>query len=221
MSWTEQPIFFVDFEGSHTAGILEYGVAKVVGGHVTEARTRFCCARGRISPEDTEIHGLTERTLETYPPFSDDWDYFADLRERGPFAAHYAGVENALIKSVWPYPRASTNFARPGERIIDWGPWVDTGALYQQLYPKIGTGKLEGLIAAIGRQGELDLLAQSHCPPTRRQYHAALYDALAGAVLLCALARDQQLAALSTTQLLALSALDGEKRDSLRQGELF
>lgn len=221
MSWTEQPIFFVDFEGSHAAGILEYGVAKVVGGHVTEVRTRFCCARGRISPEDTAVHGLTESTLETYPPFSDDWDYFADLRERGPLAAHYAGVENALIKSVWPYPRASTNFARPGERIIDWGPWVDTGALYQQLYPKIGTGKLEALVAATGRQGELDLLAQSHCPPTRRHYHAALYDALAGAVLLCALARDQQLAALSTTQLLALSALDGEKRDSLRQGELF
>lgn len=221
MSWTEQPIFFLDFEGSQAAGILEYGLATVVGGQVTEVRTRFCRAHGRVSPEDTAIHGLTESEVETFPPFADEWDFFADLRERGPLAAHYAGVENALIKSVWPYPRASTNFARPGERIIDWGPWVDTAALYQQLYPQIGTGRLEALVAATGRQGELDLLAQSHCPPARRHYHAALYDALAGSVLLCALARDPQLAALSTTQLLALSVLDGEKRDSLRQGELF
>lgn len=221
MSWTDQPIFFVDFEGSRAAGILEYGVATVVGGQVTEVRTRLCRAKGRISPEDTAVHGLTESVVEGSPPFSDDWDYFADLRERGPLAAHYAGVENSLLKSVWPYPRASTNFARPGERIIDWGPWVDTAALYHQLYPKLGTGKLESLVVATGRQHELDTLAAANCPQTRRRYHAALYDALAGAVLLCALARDPQLAALSTTQLLALSALDGEKRDTLRQGELF
>lgn len=221
MSWTDQPIFFLDFEGSRATGILEYGVATVVGGQVTGVRTRLCGARGLISPEESATHGLTEEVLEGCPAFSDDWDYFADLRERGPFAAHYAGVENALLKGIWPYPRASTNFARPGERIIDWGPWVDTAALYLQLYPKIGSGKLESLIAAIGRQHELDGLADAHCPPNRRRYHTALYDALAGALLLCALARDPQLAALSTTQILALSALDGEKRDSLRQGELF
>jgi len=221
MSWTDQPIYFVDFEGSRTAGILEYGVATAVGGQVTMARTRLCRAVGRIAPEDVAIHGLNERAVEAYPPFSDDWDYFADLRERGPLAAHYAGVENALLKGVWPYPRASTNFARPGERIIDWGPWVDTGALYVQLYPKLGTGKLEALVAATGRQTELDALAQVHCPSGRRRYHAALYDALAGAVLLCSLARDPQLARLSTTQILALSTLDGDKRDGLRQGELF
>lgn len=219
--WTDQPIYFVDFEGNRATGILEYGVVTVVGGVVTEARTRLCQALGRIAQEDSDVHGLNERDVASYPPFSDDWDYFADLRERGPLAAHYAGVENALIKSVWPYPRASTNFARPGERIIDWGPWVDTGALYLQLYPRLGTGKLEALVSLTSRQEQVDDLAAKHCPLSRRRYHAALYDALAGAVLLCALAQDPQLARLSTTQILALSTLDGEKRDGLRQGELF
>ena len=221
MSWTEQPIFFVDFEGSRASGILEYGVATVVGGQITEARTRLCRAAGRVSPEDAAVHGLTEAAVAAEAPFSDDWDVFADLRERGPLAAHYAGVENGLLKSVWPYPRASTNFARPGERVIDWGPWIDTGALYQQLYPKLGTGRLGALISSVGRQQELDELAQRHCPSGRRHYHAALYDALAGALLLCLLARDPQLGRLSNMQILALSTLDGEKRDGLQQGELF
>lgn len=220
-SWTEQPIFFVDFEGNRTTGVVEYGVATVVNGQVVETRTRFCRAEAKLSPQDTEVHGLTEDEVADYPPFREEWDVFADLRERGPLAAHYAGVENSLLKAVWPYPRASTNFARPGERIIDWGPWVDTGALYTQLYPQFGSGRLETLVGASGRQAELDTLALRHCPPGRRHYHAALYDALAGALLLCVLARDSQLARLSTTQLLALSTLNGEKRDALQQGELF
>jgi hypothetical protein len=50
MSWTEQPIFFVDFEGSRASGILEYGVATVVGGQITEARTRLVPRRRTRQP---------------------------------------------------------------------------------------------------------------------------------------------------------------------------
>jgi len=39
--------------------------------------------------------------------------------------------------------------------------------------------------------------------------------------LLAALAREPQVAGLSVMQLLALSTLDGEKRDALQQRELF
>jgi DNA polymerase-3 subunit epsilon len=70
-------------------------------------------------------------------------------------------------------------------------------------------------------QGELDALAAEHCPRDRRRYHAALYDALAGALLLAKLAREPQVAGLTTMQLLALSTLDGAKRDALQQRELF
>lgn len=221
MPWTEQPIFFVDFEGSRTSGILEFGVAEVLGGKITGTQTRLCRATGRVRDEDAAVHGLREDALAGQAPFADEWEYFAGLRERGPLAAHYAGVENSLLKSVWPYPRSSPDFARPGESVVEWGPWVDSARLYAQLYPSFPSGKLESLVAACGLQAELDSLAAAHCPPERRRYHAALYDALAGALLLAVLARDPVLANLSTMQLLALSTLDGEKRDALQQRELF
>jgi DNA polymerase-3 subunit epsilon len=221
MSWVEQPVFFVDFEGSRISGVLEYGVVALLGGQIVETRTRLCRATGRVRAEDSAVHGLREEMLGTRNPFADDWEYFATLRERGPLAAHYAGVENALLKSVWPYPRNSPDFARPGERVIDWGPWIDTARIYAQLYPRLESGKLEALVVACGLQRELDELAKQHCPPDRRHYHAALYDALAGALLLASLARDPQLARLTTMQLLAFSTLDPEKRDALQQRELF
>src|SRR5579871_3747647 len=46
MRWVEQPVFFIDFEGSHAAGILEYGVVTVLGGRVVETKTRLCRAAG-------------------------------------------------------------------------------------------------------------------------------------------------------------------------------
>ena len=70
-------------------------------------------------------------------------------------------------------------------------------------------------------QADLDALAAVHCPGARRRYHAALYDALAGALLLGSLSRHPQLAALTVMQLLALSTLDPGKRNSIVQRELF
>jgi DNA polymerase-3 subunit epsilon len=221
MRWTEQPIYFVDFEGSRTSGILEFGVAEVVNGGVTDARTRLCRATGQVRPEDVAVHGLQEAMLAGERPFADEWEYFAGLRERGPLAAHYAGVENGLLKSVWPYPRNSPDFARPGESAVDWGPWVDSARLYAQFYPQLASGQLKALVEACGLQTELDAFAAVHCPVERRRYHAALYDALAGALLLAALARDASLASLSVMQLLALSTLDPQKRAALTQDELF
>lgn len=221
MSWVEQPIFFVDFEGSRASGVLEYGVVTLAGGRVMETQTRLCAPIGRVRPEDAAVHGLREDMLGDQMPFAEDWEIFASLRERGPLAAHYAGVENALLKSAWPYPRNSPDFARPGERVIDWGPWVDTARIYAQLFPQLDSGRLESLVAACGLQAELDAAATVHCPAARCRYHAALYDALAGALLLAALAKDPQIARLTTMQLLALSTLDGAKRDALQQRELF
>src|SRR3954466_6999122 len=188
MAWTDQSIFFVDFEGSRASGILEYGVATLFDGRIVDISTRLCRATGRVNAEDVAVHGLREDTVAACAPFADDWEFFASLRERGPLAAHYAGVENGLLKSVWPYPRNSPDFARPGERLIDWGPWIDSARIYAQLYPQLPSGQLEALIAACGLTAELDALALVHCPPTRRRFHAALYDALAGALLLSALA---------------------------------
>jgi DNA polymerase-3 subunit epsilon len=80
---------------------------------------------------------------------------------------------------------------------------------------------LQAVIAGCGLQNELDGLAEKFCPAERRRYHAALYDALAGAVLLASLARVPAVAGMTVMQLLALSTLDGAKRDAIAQRELF
>lgn len=221
MSWMDRPVFFVDFEGSLSSGVLEYGVATLLGGRVTAAATRLCAPTGRVRAEDRAIHGLGDEALAGSAPFSSDWELFAGLRETGPLAAHYAGAENSLLKSVWPYPRASPDFARPGGRAADWGPWIDTARIYAQLYPDLDSGRLESLVAACALQADLDALASVHCPAGRRRYHAALYDALAGALLLGSLSRHPRLASLTVMQLLALSTLDPGKRGSILQRELF
>lgn len=221
MRWTDQPVYFIDFEGSLASGVLEYGVVTLLGGAVTETLGRLCAPTGRVDGADADLHGLSAQALRGCAPFSDDWELFASLRERGPLAAHYSGAENSLIRSVWPYPRSSPDFARPGGRVIDWGPWIDTGRIYAQLYPGLESGRLERLVGACGLQGELDRLALARCPEGRRRYHAALYDALAGALLLASLAFHPQTAALTVMQLLALSTLDPGKRDSMVQRDLF
>jgi len=188
---------------------------------VTEVATRLCGPTGRVDRAGPEIHGLSQEALSGLAPLSSDWEVFAHLRETGPLAAHYSGAENSLLKSVWPYPRSSPDFARPGQALIDWGPWVDTARIYSQLYPKLESGGLEDLVRACGLQGELDQLAGQHCPPGRVRYHAALYDALAGALLLASLVRHPPVASLSVVQLLALSTLDSRKRDTILQRDLF
>jgi DNA polymerase III epsilon subunit-like protein len=221
MSWIEHTIFFVDFEGSRGSGVLEYGVVALLRGEIVETKTRLCRATGSVRREDTAVHGLDGERLSTQRVFADEWEFFAGLRDRGPLAAHYAGVENALLKSVWPYPRSSPDFARPGERVVDWGPWIDTARLFGQLFPSLGSGRLESLVAACNLQERLDEIATRLCAGDRCRYHCALYDALAGALLLIELGRDPQIGAMSMMQLLALSTLDPEKRDSLQQTELF
>lgn len=219
--WTEQPIFFVDFEGSRASGVVEYGVVTLLKGEVVATATRLCASTGPLRAEDIAVHGLDEEAVAGHAPFSAEWEYFAGLREQGPLAAHYAGVENALLKATWPYSRNSPDFARPGERIVEWGPWIDSARIYAQLYPQLESGRLEAVVAACGLQETLDALAEKACPPQRRRYHAALYDALAGAVLLASLAREPAVAKMTTMQLLALSTLDGGKRDAIQQGNLF
>ena len=219
--WSEQPIHYLDFEGSRTSGILEFGVVTLQGGRIAGARTRLCRATGRIGREDTAVHGLSDDTVADAAPFKEEWEYFAGLRERGPLAAHFAAVENSLLKAVWPYPRSAPDFAQAGRTVAEWGPWIDTGRLYPQFFPQLGGGKLGELVAACGCQEELDALAAVHCPDDRRHYHAALYDALAGAVLLLALLRRPEFAAATIPWLLQMSTLNPEKRSALQQGGLF
>lgn len=221
MRWTETPIHFLDFEGNLTSGILEYGVVTLQDGRVAAARTRRCGATGRVAPEETAVHGLDAADVAGAAPFAEEWELFAGLRESGPLAAHFAAVENSLLKSVWPYPRRAPDFSGHGRPVAEWGPWIDTGRLLPQVLPQLGEAGLERLVAACGLQAELDTLAARHCPADRRRYHAALYDALAAALLLLALLRRPEFGAATVPWLLQMSTLDGGRRGALQQGDLF
>ena len=221
MDWAETPIHFIDFEGNAASGIIEFGVVTVRNDAIVASRTRLCAATGRIGPDETAVHGLDIAAVKDAAPFKDEWDYFAGLRGTGPLAAHFAAAENHLLKSVWAYPRSAPDFVRPGKTATEWGPWIDTGRLYPQFFSNAGEGKLEELVKVVGLQSELDALAAIHCPSGRRHFHAALYDALAGALLLLTLLRRPELAQATISWLLRMSTLDGGKRDALQQGNLF
>lgn len=184
MHWTKTPIHFIDFEGNGTCGILEFGVVTVMAGEISATCTRLCRARGPIEGSDLRLHGIRPVDTEGHRPFNDEWGYFRELRRTGPLGAHHAAFENRLLKMVWPYPPYSPDFIRAGDKVADWGLWIDTCVLYGKLFPKFESHSLEHLIGSFRLQDRLDVLAQTHCPERRSRYHCALYDALASAQLL-------------------------------------
>lgn len=221
MSWAATPIHFIDFEGNAASGILEFGVVTLRGGEIADTATRLCRATGRVSPDDTAVHGLTADGVVTEAYFAAELERFSELRASGPLAAHFASAENSLLRKVWPYPREVPDFARPGRTTVEWGPWIDTGRLYPQFHPQLASIRLEDLVVKMGLSAELAETARKHCPPERRRYHAALHDALAGALLLRALLRRPELTQATIPWLLQMSTLDGDKRAALQQGSLF
>jgi DNA polymerase-3 subunit epsilon len=221
MHWSAVPIHFIDFEGSLSCGVIEFGVVTLQAGQIKEAKTRLCRASGRIRPEDVAVHGLAEEAVAHAAPFAEDFALFAALRECGPLAAHFAHVENSLLKAAWPYPRVSPDFGRPGLLHADWGPWLDTGRLYGELYPTLATTSLSSLVTVFELQPELDQLAAVPCPKERQSYHSALYDAIAGALLLNALVARAEFSSATIPWLLQMSTSNPRKRDALRQAELF
>ncbi len=222
MPWKDQLIHFVDFEGSTVSGILEYGVVSLRGGEIVAARGRLCAATGRVRPEDTAVHGLDAAATAGAAPFAADFEVFAALRASGPLAAHFANAENTLLKAAWPYGRSAPDFScDDGAMTAEWGPWIDTGRLYPQARGAGAPARLGELIAAEGLQARLDAWAAELCSEGRRCYHAALYDALAGALLLARLAETPGWDDKSLRWLIEHSTLDPARREGLRQGELF
>jgi DNA polymerase III epsilon subunit-like protein len=219
--WTEQLIHFIDFEGSLGSGVLEFGVVTLRGAAIEQVRTGLCAPTGYIPDEDIALHGLAPADLAGRLPFTSEWEYFAGLRRSGPLAAHYAGVENSLIKQVWPYARSSPDFIHLGRQTVEWGPWIDSARIYAQMRPPLGSLRLQTLIESFCLQPELDRLATRHCPPERHFYHAALYDALASALLVRSLAGDSAYAQQTLGHLILRSTSDPVKREAIIQPELW
>ena len=61
MKWTEQPIFFVDFEGSRASGILEFGVVEV---HCYGPTPSDVLLVRRLPERRARIVGMGAQTIE-------------------------------------------------------------------------------------------------------------------------------------------------------------
>ncbi|MBC9888420.1 MAG: 3'-5' exonuclease [Opitutae bacterium] len=215
-SWTQSPIYCLDFEGSRQSGIVEYGLVRLSGGEVTELSTRLCRSTAAISHWETATHNIRDEDVADADFFVADWELFRDKRAQGPFAAHNASFENNLIKSVWPFTNLCPNFMTHSMD-IDWGPWLDTCSLYRSFFPGLESYRLSELVQSFHLESLLSRWAEQWCPSRRRTFHCAPYDALASAALLGNLNNFEGAKSLTLPQLLQWSQPGGtdHARDQL------
>jgi len=221
MDWRELPIHIIDFEGSRRSGIVEYGVVTLKDAAITTTHTRLCRPVGTIGSEEQRLHKIRRKDACEMAPFHDEWTFFCELRRTGPLGAHYASVENGLLKAVWPHPTPCLDFLNPPMQMAEWGPWVDTCRLFEETFPSLPTYKLGRLIDHFGLRRKLNNLAEQHCPIERRHAHAALYDALAAALLLLYLGQQEAFEAMSLNWLLSRSTSCTARRQALVQKDWF
>ena len=219
VSWTSVPIHVIDFEGSGRTGVVEFGVATLLGGEVVSASTRLHAPRAPVPAIDTQCHGLGAKDLKGLPPFESEWDQWVSLRRTGLLAAHNASVESGLLRGTWSRPSAVPSFVGDAAAVAEWGPWIDTCRLARAWAPSLGDFRLSALVSLLRLGPRLDALAAEHCPPSRRRYHCALYDALAAALVLRALCGLEGRSA-APLSLLVRDSVSAPAADDLMQGEL-
>ena len=181
ISMENVPIYAIDFEGSLQTGILEYGVVGITPRDgIFFVETQLCKNKTAIPANETSCHGLSAEKLEPYEDFSQHLDTFFHLRKKALFCAHNAAFENRLLSEYCPVvPGAYAVSSFPNQQ---WGPWLDTWLLYRK-YLKTQACTVEQLIHFCNLSELLSRLSGKFCPPGRKNFHCALFDALACALL--------------------------------------
>lgn len=180
------PVHVIDFEGNALEGIFEYGLISLEGHRIAAATGRFC----RVDRPTTLLFRQEKnrrQDLEGTRPFQSDFDLFHGRRRTGIFAAHNATCEDYLLRKTWATPGFVPDFLKSGRPVATWGPWIDTAVLYRKLEPDRPSYRLANLIAAEGLQNRMTQMSEEFCPPARRKFHCALFDALAAGLLLLSL----------------------------------
>lgn len=223
MRWTmvdmeEVPVYAIDFEGSLQTGILEYGIVGFTpreGIFFTE--TQLCKNRTAIPTNESSCHGLCAENLELYEDFSRHLDTFLNLRQRAVFCAHNATFENRLLSNYCPIVPGA--YTVPQIPTCQWGPWLDTWFLYRK-YLKTQTCTVEQLIHFCNLSEILSQLSGKFCPPDRRKFHCALFDALACALLFMNFIRSEKASEKNLLWLLQQSSPKNLSED-LKQQKLW
>ncbi len=178
----KKSIFAIDFEGSKQIGIVEYGIAEIVGGKIVSCSTRICAPRKPISSTDTKLFDITTTEANKHAPFEADLQTFCDMRKRGIFAAHNATAEDTMLRASLPAAPIVEN-PLTKRQCASWAPYIDTCMLAKKLF-KLESAKLADVVIALELYEQLETLAQKFCPEGRRKWHCALFDAIASALIL-------------------------------------
>jgi DNA polymerase-3 subunit epsilon len=166
------PIHVVDFEGNRQLGIGEWGVVSLDGQEILETQTQLC-----------PPFFLPDEVPPNCVDFGKNVSYFLQLRRSGILCSHSRHVEDALLRHYWASPGYVPSFTSD-TKVMTWGPWLDSCAIWMHLSPGLASYGLMDLIQYASLQEHLQQEASLHCPPGRSRPHAALYDALAASLLL-------------------------------------
>ncbi|MDR2677058.1 MAG: hypothetical protein LBB26_00625 [Puniceicoccales bacterium] len=211
-------IFAVDFEGTTQDGVWEFGLVQLGQTGLINPLTKICA----LPPGASFFLGKPRKSVPTSDdtkPFQEYFSFFKSLRKRGMFAAHRASVELSLLRNIWPSPGFVPNFSEetPSSHGLTWGPCIDTFVLCRRYFPQAKTHTLRDAIEFFSLGNELRTLAHEMCPPDRRIFHCALFDAIG-----CALILRHLLATVPLTLPQAVAhSLPLKHFQSLQQGNLF
>ena len=178
----EIPIYAIDFEGSKSIGIVEFGAVGILKGEIFFARDALCAPEKSIDFKTQKITGITNEAAAQHPPFEAHYEMFAALRSEGIFAAHNFHTEDSLLRRYFPCPCRVKNFFTNMDTLT-WGPWLDSRILARKLISS-PSEKLSELVSALNLEEELNYCAQKICNPDRKKWHCALFDALASALII-------------------------------------
>lgn len=109
-----------------------------------------------------KVHGITTDDLREAPSLLSLWPTLKSNLGRGPIVAHGHGTEKRFLRTF------------PGHRF---GPWIDTLQLARAAWPTEKSHSLGDLCTSLGLVNFAE-----HAPD--RNWHDALYDALASLALL-------------------------------------
>jgi DNA polymerase III epsilon subunit-like protein len=153
-------IHVIDFEGNRKLGISEFGVVTLQNFAIASTFFQSC---------KNDFHAHLK--------------YFLSLRRSGLLAAHSSQTEDNLLRHHWASPGRVKTFIGDDET-LRWGPWIDTKLVYRKLFKGLRSYELDDLIGAFSLESNLLGMAEKYCPDADRNFHHALFDALAAAALI-------------------------------------
>jgi DNA polymerase-3 subunit epsilon len=172
-------------------GIVGWSGAALAGEEVFRS---FIASPARITRQASAVHGIRDRDLAGAPSMLALWPEFRRRLAGRVIVAHGAGTERRFLRA----------FPMHG-----FGPWLDTLALSRAVWPDLPDHALGTVVGRLG----LEAAVRGSCPGL--DWHDALFDAAACAVLLRHLLAAPEFESAAVGQLLQLDRAGYHERRRL------